>query len=188
VVWQNGRNFRLLGGTNTYNYFDQPPGSASSPLPDASDSGVVLNGITTSQLQSMVGSHLNIVGGTLNTTTPVILLPQSVVTSGQLAPETTPGVLGSLVYLHGPTFFNTDFSLIKSIPIWERVRLNFYTEFLNIFNHQNWNINDGFSGFTNNPAQYANVSLTPTAPGALANEANGAGGSRDIQFRLELKF
>jgi len=189
VVWQTGRNFRLLGGTNTYNYFDQPPGSASSPLPDASDSGVVLNGITVSQLQSMVGSHLNFnSGGTINTTTPVVLLPQSVVTSGQLAPETTPGVLGSLVYLHGPTFFNTDFSLIKSIPIWERLRLNFYTEFLNIFNHPNWNINDGFSFSTNNPAQYANVSLTPTAPGALANEANGAGGSRDIQFRLELKF
>ncbi len=38
----------------------------------------------------------------------------------------------------GPGQFNVDFSVFKNIPITERVRLQFRTEFFNIFNHANF--------------------------------------------------
>ena len=172
LTWQTGRNFKLTGGTNTFNYF-----ANNSGAPDLTDSGVVLNGISTSQLQSMVGVYP---GPT--PTTPVVVLPASVQTSSKLLPETTPGQLGSFVFLKGPVFFNTDMSLVKSIPIFDRLRMDVYAEFLNAFNHTNWNVTDNFSGRTNNPAQYLDVTSAPFAGARLAD------GPRTIQFRLQLAF
>jgi hypothetical protein len=57
-----------------------------------------------------------------------------------------------------------------------------YAEFLNAFNHTNWNVVNGFAGGTNNPAKYANVTSS-TFP-ALSDPYN----PRNIQFRLQLAF
>ena len=92
------------------------------------------------------------------------------------------GQLGQLVYLVGPKFVNTDISLVKSIPIKEQIRFNIYAEFLNAFNHTNWNVIDGFAGGTNNPAEYANISSS-TFPALSAPYS-----PRNIQFRLQLTF
>jgi hypothetical protein len=174
VTAQSGRNFKLLGGFNSYNFFNNSLGA-----PDIADSGVLLNSITQSQLQSNVGVFPG-----PNSGEPVVFLnPKLFANNAQpILPVTTPGQLGQFIFLRGPRLFNTDISLLKSIPIYERLRLNIYAEFLNAFNHANWNITDGFSFGTNNPAQYAN--LQDPAFGA----ASPANGPRSIQFRLQLAF
>lgn len=177
--WQQGRNFKLLGGTNTYNYYDN-----YANQPDVSDSGVVLNGVTVSQLQKKVGYYPG-----PNSSTPRLLMDPSVFSSGAVVPETTPGQLGQLVFLHGPQFVNTDFAVTKVFPIFEQLNLNIQAEMLNLFNHPAWSIIDGYSYNTNNPAQYVNVAATPVATGTQTNpEGLGSGGSRDIQFRVQLQF
>jgi len=177
---QSGRNFKFLGGYNSYNYY-----SSFFNIPDASDSGVVLNGVTRSQLQSNVGVFKGPTPGE-----PVVFLNPSLFAGGNqpVLPETTPGQLGNFMFLTGPMFVNTDISIIKAIPIHEQIRLNIYAEMINAFNHTNWNVTDNFSGSTNNPAQYVNVTSSTYTAASIANPGNGAGGARSIQFRLQLMF
>jgi hypothetical protein len=178
-TWQKGRNFKMLGGTNTYNYNDN-----YANQPDVSDSGVVLSGITTKQLQKAVGYYPG-----PNTSTPRLLMNPSVFANGQVLPETTPGQLGQFIYLTGPQYINTDFAVTKVFPIFEQLKLNIQAEMLNLFNHPAWSVVDGYSGGTNNPAQYVNVQNTPAAPGVQTNpEGLNSGGARDIQFRAQLQF
>ncbi len=175
--WQTGRNFKLLGETNTYNDYD-------SSYPDASDSGVVLSGVTPKQLQSKVGYYPG-----PNSSTPRLLMDPTVFTNGDILPETTPGQLGQFVFLHGPQIVNTDFSVTKVFPIFEQLKMNIQAVMLNLFNHPQWAVVDGYSGGTNNPAQYVGVQNNPAVPGTQTNpEYLGSGGSRDIQFRVQLVF
>jgi len=187
VAAQTGRNFKLAGGVNTFNYWDGPtpanangtPAGILNYVPNENDSGVTLNGVTVSQLQSKVGVY-----STGNPNVPVSVLPQSLFgPGGAIQPSSTPGQLGSMVFLKGPRLFNTDISIIKAIPITERVRLNIYAEMLNAFNHPNFNFTDGYSFGTNNPAQYLLVNSAPYAPGTV-----GQNGNRQIQFRMQLAF
>ncbi len=177
---QSGRDFKLQGGFNSFNYY-----SSFFGAPDASDSGVVLNGVTKAQLQNNIGVFPGPTPGE-----PVVFLNPKLFANGNqpILPETTPGQLGQFIYLRGPRFVNTDISVIKSIPIFERLRLNFYAEMINAFNHPNWTITDNFSGSTNNPAQYANIQSTTFSAASIANPNNGAHGARSIQFRLQLQF
>ena len=179
--WQQGRNMKMLGGTNTYNYY------AGSGQPDASDSGVVLSGITTKQLQKAVGLFPN----PSNPSQPMLLMNPNVFNngSGTVLPETTPGELGQFVYLHGPQLVSTDFAVTKDFPLFEQVHLNIQAEMLNVFNHPEWNYIDGYSYGANNPAQYVTVTNNPAAGGTQTNpEGTGAGGARDIQFRAQIQF
>lgn len=181
VTAQSGRNFKLQGGFNTFNFYSGQLGA-----PDASDSGVVLNGVTRQQLQNNVGVFSGPTPGE-----PVVFLNPNLFANGAqpILPETTPGQLGDFIYLTGPRFFNADISIIKSIPIYEHLSLNFYAEMINAFNHPNWNVTDSSSFGTNNPAQYVNVSNVGTYTAAsIANPGNGANGARSIQFRLQLQF
>jgi hypothetical protein len=149
-----------------------------------SDSGVVLNGITVNQLQKAVGYYPG-----PNTATPRLLMNPAVFASGKVLPETTPGQLGQFIYLHGPQYINTDFAVTKIFPIFEQLKLNIQAEMLNLFNHPAWSVNDGYSGGTNNPAQYVNVQNNPTVPGVQSNpEGLGSNGARDLQFRVQLQF
>jgi hypothetical protein len=184
---QTGRNFKLAGGQNTFNYFDGPspanangtPAGILNYVPNENDSGVVLNGMSVSQVQNKIGVYF-----TGNPFSPVSILPSSLFgPGGAIQPESTPGVLGSSVFLKGPKLVDADISVIKSFPIWERVRFNIYAEFLNAFNHPNFNFIDSYSFGTNNPAQYLLVNSAPYAPGTV-----GQNGNRQIQFRLQLAF
>src|SRR5437016_6602133 len=139
ITAQTGRNFKLAGGVNTFNYWDGPtpandngtPAGILNYVPNENDSGVTLNGISVSQLQSKVGVYM-----TGNPNVPVSILPQSLFgPGGVIQPSSTPGQLGSIVFLKGPRLFNTDISIIKAIPITEHVRMNIYAEMLNAFNH-----------------------------------------------------
>lgn len=177
VTFQSGRNFKLQGGSNTFNF-------SNAYWPNASDSGVELKGITASQLQSKVGLYPG-----PNPTEPVVFLPPSLLSASGSAnpsivsPATNPGQLGQFVFLTGPRFFNTDISIVKSILVTEHVKVNIYAEFLNAFNHTNWNVLDNFSfKFQNNPAEYANVTSSTFPALSLANNP------RNIQFRLQVAF
>jgi hypothetical protein len=189
-TWQIGRNFKLAGGQDTYNWFDSYNinNSVGYP-PDPNDSGVVLNGVTVSQLQSQVAVHpaptFTDHGVTVpNPSIQALGLPSSLFgPGGAVQPESTPGQFGQTVFLHGPMFVNTDFSITKHIPIWERVGMDIHAEFINAFNHPNFNYTDGYSGHTNNPAQYLFVNTSPYSPLILAESAN-----RLIQFRAQIVF
>jgi hypothetical protein len=177
---QSGRIFKLQGGYNTFNY-------SNAYWPDASDSGVVLSGMSVHQLQSQVGLYPG-----PDPAEPKVFLPPSLLTSNgssnptYLSPEQTAGQLGQMVYLRGPMFFDTDLSIVKSIPITERVKFNIFAEFFNVLNHPNWTVIDGFSGGTNNPGQYANITSSTFSALSL-NTVNGLT-ARDVEFRLQLAF
>ena len=75
--------------------------------------------------------------------------------------------------LRGPDFWNLDFSVFRNFIIAERLRLQFRSEFFNIFNHTN----------------FANPSSTLGNPnfGVITSTATGSG-PRTIQFALKLLF
>jgi hypothetical protein len=181
-TWQIGRNFKLAGGQDTYNWFDTyNVNNGFGYPPDPNDSGVVLNGITLSQLQSQVGVHPG-----PSPFDPVLMFPSSDFgPGGPVQPESTPGVIAPPMFLHGPMFVNTNLSLTKRLSIWERLGMEIHAEFINVFNHPNFNYTDGYSYSTNNPAQYLFVNSAPYSPLSVSS---GQGGNRVIQFRLQLAF
>ena len=101
-----------------------------------------------------------------------------------------PGVLalggGTPTQIEGPGYHRLDLSLFKNFQVTERTRLEFRSEFFNIFNHPNFNY-PGFggngvvavSGATNfNNSTFGEIGSTRDAPYA----------SREIQFALKLYF
>ena len=122
-TFQSGYPFLLGSGDMTFN--------------DFADSGVVLNGVTASQLQSSVGTY-RIPG-----TTQVSLINPKYLASSTggganpqfILPNTTPGTIGQRVWLHGPHMTFDDLAITKNFAITESVRFNLQAEMLNAFNH-----------------------------------------------------
>jgi len=112
-------------------------GSQNLTFNDFADSGVVLNGVTPSQLQSSVGTY-RIPG-----TTQVALVNPKYLASPtggganpqMILPNTTPGTIGQRIWLYGPHMTFDDLAITKNFPITERVRFNLQAEMLNAFNH-----------------------------------------------------
>ena len=75
-------------------------------------------------------------------------------------------------FLYGPGQKNMDFSVVKFIPITERVRGEFRTEFFNIFN---W-------------ANFANPNNNIAVPSTFGRITGTSAGPRVIQFALKLNF
>ncbi len=123
-TFQTGSPFNLLGGYNTFNNF--------------ADGGVLLNGITPSQLQSSVGVYHN------GTPTTYLLNPsQFAAANGQANPtyftaNNNAGTLAPVLWLFGPSRVYDDMSITKSIPIRENIHFSLQAEFLNAFNHPVW--------------------------------------------------
>lgn len=120
---QSGRVFLLTsgnGGTTNQN-----------------DPGVILNGITPNQLQSMLGARIASNGN-------VLYFPSGMVNdSGQLTsnliqPCNTAGKLCQRVFLTGPGFYRADVSVAKKTKITERVNMEMRAEALNAFNNPNF--------------------------------------------------
>jgi len=179
-TFQTGAPFLLFGGSNTFN--------------DYADGGVVLNGVTTSQLQSAIGTY-RIPG----TTSVAFINPKYLAspTGGGANPQyitqnTTPGVIGQRVWLYGPHNTYDDISITKHVPITERLRFSLQAEMLNAFNHPtfgpgatNGGANFGFNviqsgGFGINNGTIANANAgNPNSPN---------GGARVIELRANFEF
>jgi hypothetical protein len=170
VTFQGGAPVRLNGGNFTFN--------------DYADGGIQLNGITAKQLQGAVKVHR--VTAAENGGSPATFVdlldrkylssPTGGANTSYLAPNTTPGTFGQILYLHGPHTFGQDISLTKHFPITENVNFKFQGEFLNAWNHPYFGNGGGyFNGLTN-----------------VQNPSFGTGyetsGPRQIELRVNVDF
>ena len=161
---QSGLPFKLSSGRQTANQ---------------SDAGVVLNGVTASDLQKMVGVFRGS-GPDVFFLDPKLVGSDGRANSAFLSPPTTPGQFGSFVYLHGPKFVTTDLSLAKAVPlIGERVRMEIRAEMVNAFNHPIFEVPTGGT-FGVTP-----VSITATNFGRTTTTTTLP---RQVQFRLRFTF
>ena len=176
LTLQTGRPFRLQGGRRTFN--------------DLADGGVVLNGVSISDLQNSIGvyrlkssqttggqsvSYVDIVnpkylaspnGGGANTT--------------YLTSNTTPGTIIHPIYLYGPHQTFDDVSISKMIPIHERFKFTFQAELLNAFNHPVF----GAPGSAPNYYGSGNVRSSSFGQGSVGPGYN----PRNIEFRANFEF
>jgi hypothetical protein len=130
IGYQTGAPFRLTGSYATYN---------------TNDGGVVLNGITPKQLQQSM--HITHVQGR---TTSLAFDPSLYASStggvanvAKLAPNTTAGTIGQIVFLHGPHIFTQNMELTKVMPIHDRMLMNIQASFNNVWNHPTWGTPSG---------------------------------------------
>jgi Carboxypeptidase regulatory-like domain len=158
IQWQSGIPFWLQGGYETFNN---------------EDGGVVLSGVNASQIQHNIGVYI-----TPNSPySPEWLNPNFNATSA-IQPNTNPGTIGQMLFLHGPGFFNTDISLNKVFPIYEHVLFKVQGAFLNAFNHPNWTVgNFGAPGY-----------IVDADSGLFQPSTTYQGMPRIIQFRSEIDF
>lgn len=99
--------------------------------------------------------------------------------------------------LIGPSYRNFDFSIFKSTPLTESVRLELRAEIFNIFNHPNFSspLLPGFSADASfngiDPATgrgqgFLPITVTPDV--GIGNPFLGGGGPRNIQLAVKLVF
>jgi hypothetical protein len=81
----------------------------------------------------------------------------------------------------GPRTNSADFAVLKSIPLNDRLHLQFRAEFFNLFNHPNF----ALPNVTVNSAAFGTIASTPDV--ANGNPL-GDGGPRLVQFALKLVF
>jgi len=171
VSLQSGEPFQLTSAS----YLN---GAYSSTFNDFADPGIVLNGVSPSQLQSSVSVYHVAGAPFVDLVNPKYLSSSGTANPTYITPNTTPGTIGQVVYLHGPRFFNQDLAITKAIPIRENIRATFQGEFLNVFNHPNFglipsqNITSGNFG-TAGPVYFGN---SPTD------------GARAIELRFNIEF
>jgi hypothetical protein len=125
--FQTGNPFLLGSGTAGY--------AANNTFNDYGDGGVVLHGVTPSQLQSSIGKYRVPGGTTVAFINPKYLLPTGGANPAYITQNTTPGTIGQRVWLYGPHATYDDMSISKNFAITERVRFIFQTEMVNAFNH-----------------------------------------------------
>jgi hypothetical protein len=160
VTFQTGAPFRIAGLYDTFN--------------DQADGGVVLNGVSASDIQKHVGAYFVPSTTGASYSTVYWLDPQyakSLITDGKITSNQTPGTIGDLLYLHGPHQTFTDVSLSKAFPIRENVRFKFQAEMLNAFNHPVFRYSNGYIG---NAATFGRGSYSGTP--------------RNIEFRANIEF
>jgi hypothetical protein len=167
---QTGRPFRLISGRSTFN---------------SMDAGVLLNGVTTNQLQEMLtirpGPNKNI-----SYVSPNLVGADGRANPAILGTPTTPGQLGQLIYLYGPHLLLSDIAVTKAIPVTERVKIEFVAEALNAFNHPQFLIGNCSSFLTTcSSSQGVLNSINSTTFGQNVNLAVDP---RNIQLRLVLRF
>jgi hypothetical protein len=191
--WQTGGPYQLLGGFNTVN------GPTNTPVGDVyGDGGVVLNGVSLSDLQA---SKVHRVAGAPYALTinpkyfnfdPTSGLPVGV-NQAYIAPNQTPGVFGAHPWLYGPHTFSQDFAITKSFAIRENLKFVFQSEFINLWNHPVWanpagGYNSTSQGFIQNTSAPIQSSTFGESSVVQANPAQVGLGARQIEFRANIEF
>jgi hypothetical protein len=157
---QSGRPFLLTSGRQTLNQ---------------EDAGVILNGITVEQLQSMVNVRPG-ANGNVFFFDERLIGPDGRANPDFITYPTEPGQQGQYVYLNGPGMWTADIGLSKAFRLGGNSRFNFEGLLINAFNHRNTVV-----GNTNG----ATHSIDSTTFGQSTGLALGA---RQVQFRLGLTF
>lgn len=189
---QSGVPILLTGGRATFNN---------------RDAGVVLHNISTKELQKLVKIRKTTVCDSSGKCRGVIYwLPQHLIDNTQAAfeiggktlanlnpnapyvgPPTTPGKLGSRIFLYGPWTSRWDLNVMKRTRITETANFEFRVQFLNAFNQsiitiQDPGTNAAASGIGTSFGQTRNAYRDFTVSGT-----NDPGG-RLIEFQLRLNF
>jgi hypothetical protein len=133
ITLQSGTPGVLGGGYSTVNTNGVNP----------NDAGVVFTGGTTAaELQRSVGVYKT--GNPwVQTFDPKFIGSNGAANGAYLLPASAAGVWGYRPTLYGPSWYNIDFSVNKTIPITERVRFQLQAEFLNATNHPTFALNLG---------------------------------------------
>ncbi len=183
---QTGTPSYLGGGVATVNNY--PSNTAGG------DSGVAfMNGATASQLQSSVGVYRNgnpwvyafdpskyvyLPGTPSPCPSCQFQLQPGAANQTVLAPNGYPGTPGNVggvwgyrPILWGPSWYNIDLSINKSIPIHERYKLVLQGEMLNATNHPTFAL--------------GNTTITSTTFGQMTG---GPSGPRVVEFRFNIEF
>lgn len=151
VVVQSGNPAQLSGGYNTVN--------------NLTDSGVIFNGITVADFQRMIKVQ--------RTGNPWVMTLDEKLrgADGRANPEylsraSTAGEWGFIrPFVYGPGWYNFDLSVNKTVPITERIRFLLQTTFMNVLNHQAFNIgtlsitSSSFGQSTGGPTTYRRIEL-----------------------------
>ncbi len=157
----SGRVFQLTSGRDTFN--------------NLTDSGVELNGVTVSQLQSMFNAISNGPSKNLYWLSRQLVGPDGRANAQYLLPPTTPGQLGDFVYLYGPKFLSMDMSILKEVQIKERAKFGLQAVAVNVFNHPVF----GFGGVG------TNINITSRTFGQTTNTMVGP---RNLQMRAYISW
>jgi Carboxypeptidase regulatory-like domain len=157
LLIQSGNPGQLSGGFSTVNN---------------GDSGVVLNGVTVADLQNSIEVR--------RTGNPWVQLfdPKFIAADGSgqtaaISRANTAGVWGYRPYIYGPSWYNIDLSVNKTVPIREAMRLVVQGEFLNVTNHPTFGL--------------GTLGITSTSFGQLAS-GNSFSQARRIEFRANFEF
>ncbi|HWB85834.1 MAG TPA: carboxypeptidase-like regulatory domain-containing protein [Bryobacteraceae bacterium] len=136
---QNGLADRIFGGWTLGTIIALQTGTPASfsggyDTANTNDAGVDFNGITTADFQDTVGVTK---GGNpwVTTFNSKFIASNGAASATYLTPQTTPGVWGYRAYIYGPSWYNIDLSINKSIPIRESIKFTLQGQFLNILNH-----------------------------------------------------
>ena len=138
----------------------------------SADCGVVLNGLSVSQLQEMMQVFRNgPTGTTLSSADPSLVGADGRANPQYLALPTTPGQFGQFIYIYGPNYISTDMSVNKDVRITERVRFTLQAEAMNFLNHPVF----GFGSLSINSTSFGQLSSSRVSP-------------RNIQIRAYLRW
>jgi hypothetical protein len=163
---QTGTPFRLSSGRLTVN---------------GSDSGVVLmNGHTADEIQDMikVGPGPGLARYWID---PRLIGPDGRANPEYLAPPTTAGEFGELLYLRGTNIWQLDGSLNKTFSLFGRTAATIHVTIQNVLNHPVW----GTPGFLGD----ANIQSTTFGQTTAPLTGGGMGlGARQIYSRFEFRF
>jgi hypothetical protein len=192
--FQTGTPFLLGGGSGNGDPYTASTFNNDPNADGLGDGGVVLHGVTASQLQSSVGVY-RIPGSTnVSFLNPKYLAPGGGANPTYITPNTTPGTIGQRVWLYGPHYWNDDLSITKRFPIRESIHFTFQAEMLNVFNHPNFQPGVGggcnyycFSAGYQFPfVQGAGFGIGGISPNYNSNSPNQ--GARVIELRANIEF
>ncbi len=198
--FQTGTPFLLGGGSGNGDPFTASTFNNNPNADGLGDGGVVLHGVTPSQLQSAIGVY-RIPGSTqVSLINPKYLATSSGPNIGGganpafITPNTTPGTIGPRVWLYGPKYWNDDLSLSKRIPLRESLSFTFQAEMLNVFNHPNFQQGPGAgcnyyctsAGYQFPFIQGSGFGLGGISPNYNVNSPNQ--GARVIELRANIEF
>jgi hypothetical protein len=122
-----------------------------------------------------------VLGGTVGAVVPIPNTPTGCIPLNGLA-----ALGGGPAQVEGPDFRRLDFSVFKDFQLSERFRLQFRSEFFNIFNHPNFNA-PGFGG-NGVVAVSGATNYTSANFGEIGSTRDAPYDPRQIQFALKLLF